>query len=157
LAKRRSSRTAAKPSGLPRQEEILEFLRTATGKVGKREIARAFGIKGAARIELKRVLSAMAATGAIAKERGHIAEPQHLKPVSVLEVAGSDADGELVARPVPWDEAALGPAPRVLVEPGPAGAAPPPRPRRPASANASWPGSRPPGRPAAQAIPIRRG
>jgi ribonuclease R len=121
LAKRRSSRTAAKPSGLPRQEEILEFLRTATGKVGKREIARAFGIKGAARIELKRVLSAMAATGAIAKERGHIAEPQHLKPVSVLEVAGSDADGELVARPVPWDEAALGPAPRVLVEPGPAG------------------------------------
>ena len=38
---------------LPSKQEILDFLATATGEAGKREIARAFGVKGGDRIALK--------------------------------------------------------------------------------------------------------
>ena len=39
----------------PTQEQILDFIRAHPNASGKREIGRAFGIKGNARIELKRV------------------------------------------------------------------------------------------------------
>lgn len=37
----------------PTREEIIEFIDMSPTPVGKREIARAFNIKGAAKIELK--------------------------------------------------------------------------------------------------------
>ena len=45
--KRKEPRPAA---ALPSKEEILEFVRGANGKVGKREIARAFRVKGGDRL-----------------------------------------------------------------------------------------------------------
>ena len=39
---------------LPSKQDIIDFLSTATGNSGKREIARAFGVKGGDRIALKR-------------------------------------------------------------------------------------------------------
>ena len=46
----------ARSHGLPSPDQIVEFLKTADAKVGKREIARAFGVKGADRVELKKIL-----------------------------------------------------------------------------------------------------
>ena len=45
----------ARPA-LPSEAEILEFVAAATGKVGKREIARAFNIRGDQRSALKDLL-----------------------------------------------------------------------------------------------------
>ena len=65
---------------LPGREEILEFLRTAPGKVGKREIARAFGIGGAERIDLKRLLAEMADDGTLAGNRKGLHKKGGLPP-----------------------------------------------------------------------------
>ncbi|MFY9629471.1 MAG: ribonuclease R, partial [Methylocystis sp.] len=72
------------PRRLPSREDILAFLAREKeamrkagggGKIGKREIARAFGIKGADKIELKRLLGELSAQGAIEKRGKSLAKP----------------------------------------------------------------------------------
>jgi ribonuclease R len=99
---------------LPSRQEILDFLSTATGEAGKREIARAFGVKGADRIALKTLLRDMADDGQIAGSRRKLSRPGSLPPVTVLEITVRDADGEFIARPATWDDE-HGPAPRILM------------------------------------------
>jgi len=109
--RKRQSRTEG---GLPGKDEILRYVRSAQGKVGKREIARAFAIKGADRPALKQLLAELAADGALSGNRKELRETGALPPVAVLEIVARDDDGELVAEPAVWDaeEAAR---PRVLV------------------------------------------
>ena len=115
----------AKPRGLPSPEQILEFLRTADAKTGKREIARAFGIKGADRVELKKLLRKMADDGLIASRRKRLSDATGMPPVTVLRITGTDPDGELVGEPAEWMDHGSSP-PRVLIledsrrRPGPA-------------------------------------
>ena len=115
----------AKPRGLPSPEQILEFLRTADAKTGKREIARAFGIKGADRVELKKLLRKMADDGLIASRRKRLSDATGMPPVTVLRITGTDPDGELVGEPAEWADHGSSP-PRVLIledrrrKPGPA-------------------------------------
>ncbi len=45
---------------LPTKQEILDFLESTSVKAGKREIARAFGVKGGDRVALKELLRNMA-------------------------------------------------------------------------------------------------
>jgi ribonuclease R len=104
-----------RPPRLPSEDEIVEFLTTSRGPVGKREIARAFNIRGAARIDLKRLLKSMAEKGALAKSGRRISKSNALPDVAVLEIIGIDRDGELVAVPADWDEATAGPLPRVTL------------------------------------------
>lgn len=99
---------------LPSREEILTFLREQDGKAGKREIARAFNIKGEARTALKRLLAEMSAEGTLSGTRKGLQEPGRLPPVTVLEVTGRDEDGDLIARPAVW-KATDGEPPTVLV------------------------------------------
>lgn len=99
---------------LPSREEILNFLREQEGKAGKREIARAFNIKGEARSALKRLLAEMAADGTLAGSRKELHEKGRLPPVTVLDVTSRDEDGDLIARPVVWRDAD-GEPPVVLV------------------------------------------
>ena len=97
----------AKPTadGLPTKEQILEFLSSAQGKAGKREISRAFGVKGGARVALKRLLTEMADDGALSGNRKSLREKGKLPNVSTLDVTGRDRDGDLVAKPIEWDDA----------------------------------------------------
>jgi ribonuclease R len=113
----------AKPKGalrnktvgkLPSKQEILDFLATATGEAGKREIARAFGVKGGDRIALKELLRNMADDGLIAGSRRKLTRSGVLPPVTVIEIVSRDADGEFIAKPSVWDEE-QGPAPRILM------------------------------------------
>lgn len=92
-----------KSVGLPTREQILEFVSGATGNIGKREIARAFNVKGADRIPLKQMLKAMAEEGVLVKsEKRKLHRAGELPSVTVVEITHRDTDGELVARPVDW-------------------------------------------------------
>ena len=110
----RKPKEARRETGLPSKQQILDYLRTASAKSGKREIARAFGIKGGDRIALKTLLAEMAEEGLLAGNRKSFKERGQLPPVAVLEIVARDKDGELIAEPAVWD-AAEGPRPRALV------------------------------------------
>jgi len=103
------------PRGLPSKDAILEFLKSSTEKVGKREIARAFGIRGDARQDLKRLLAEMSKDGKLAGSRKKgVRKRGTLPPIAVLEVTGRDAQGDLIAKPTVWDTEE-GERPAVLV------------------------------------------
>ncbi len=112
--KPRSSRKTG-PAELPSRDEILNFIRSSPAKTGKREIARAFNLKGEQRIALKNMLRDLAEDGLITKKRKRLRRRAELRPVMVLEVAGTDESGELYAVPLDWEEAIEGPPPRVLM------------------------------------------
>ena len=100
---------------IPSKEELLDWIRENPELAGKREIARAFGIKGADRIELKRLLRELQEEGHVEKRRRQTRPAGALPPVTLLKITGTDPDGELIAEPVSWD--GPGPAPTVLVTP----------------------------------------
>jgi ribonuclease R len=102
------------PPELPTREAILAFVSEQSGKTGKREIARAFGVKGAQRIGLKRMLKEMAGEGLIGTRRKHIHTPGDLPSVTVLSIEGVDDQGEPIGVPVEWNEE-WGSAPRIVV------------------------------------------
>jgi len=90
-------------NGLPSREQILEFVSSATGNIGKREIARAFNVKGADRIPLKQMLKAMAEEGVLVKsEKRKLHRAGELPAVAAIEITHTDPDGELVGRPIDW-------------------------------------------------------
>jgi len=91
-------------STLPSKDQILDWIRDNPNAVGKREIARAFGVKGADRIELKRMLRELQADGLISKpaRKGYI-DAGRLPPVSVLIAGEPDHLGDLFARPQAWE------------------------------------------------------
>ena len=100
---------------LPSEDEIVEYLSAAKGPAGKRDIARAFNIRGAARIDLKRLLKSMAEKGTLAKRGRRVSARTALADVAVLEVTGIDRDGDLIAVPAEWDVPAAGPVPWVVL------------------------------------------
>jgi len=110
----RKPKESGRPAGLPSKQDILDFVRTTGANAGKREIARAFSLKGGDRIALKALLAEMADEGLLRGNRKGFKERGHLPPVAVLEIVARDADGELIAEPAVWD-AAEGQRPRALV------------------------------------------
>jgi ribonuclease R len=109
----KSKQKPARPA-LPSEAQILEFIAASPGKVGKREIARAFDIRGDQRAALKDLLKQMAADGKLERRSRRLDRPGSLPPVAVIEVTGTDSDGELIAEPVEWDSA-NGKPPRILL------------------------------------------
>jgi ribonuclease R len=99
----------------PTKEEILSFIQSSTENIGRREIARAFGIKGGDRIELKRILKELAADGLIGDTRRRMRK-EALPSVSVIVVRKQDRNGDLIATPLHWDEDEDGAPPQVLLD-----------------------------------------
>ena len=98
---------------LPSKAEVQAFISSQPGRVGTREIARAFGLKNAARAELKDMLRDLADDGQIERRRKTLNKPGHIPSVVLAEIIGRDADGELLARPTEWDEDAHGAPPKI--------------------------------------------
>ena len=98
-------------SKVPTKEDILHFIRSATTNIGRREIARAFDIKGSDRIDLKRMLKELAADGLIADPRRGMRK-ETLPKVAVIVVRGQDRNGDLIASPLHWNEDEDGGPPR---------------------------------------------
>ena len=104
-----------KRTKLPSREELLAFIRERTGKVGIREIARAFGAKNADRAALNRTLRELADEGHIDRRRKRLHHAGTLPPVVLADITGRDSDGEFLARPTEWDEEAHGEAPVIHI------------------------------------------
>lgn len=95
----------------PTKEQVLEFVRGHKGPVGKREIARAFNIRGADRARLNGILRDLREDGELDRGKGRrFAKPGTLPNVAVIQVSGLDRDGDPVARPVSWDSETPPPA-----------------------------------------------
>ncbi len=104
-----------KRTALPSREELLTFIREHAGKVGTREIARAFGAKNADRAALNEMLRQLADDGHIEKRRKRLHHAGTLPSVVLADITGRDSDGELLARPTEWDEDAHGSPPVIHV------------------------------------------
>ena len=106
-----------RPSGaLPSPSEIAAFVASSPGKVGAREIARAFGLKGPQKAELKTALRDMQDDGTLARRGRRVRAAGALPPVFPAAIVARDRDGEFVAEPLGWDED--GPAPRIVIQQG---------------------------------------
>jgi ribonuclease R len=102
-----------KPAGLPTSEQILRFIQDSPGAIGKREIAKHFGLHGADKIALKAQLKDMTDEGLVDMAPGR-AFHKHggLPRVTVLRVAAVEGDA-VWAVPDRWEGS--GPAPRLRV------------------------------------------
>ncbi|QFT58343.1 Ribonuclease R [Sulfitobacter sp. THAF37] len=89
-------------SNIPTKAEILDWIEQNPTLTAKRDIAKAFGIKGAARIDLKRQLKELEAEGHLEKRKRSYQDPDRLPPVSVLVISHADKDGDLFAKPMEW-------------------------------------------------------
>ncbi|MEQ8651849.1 MAG: ribonuclease R [Kiloniellales bacterium] len=87
-------------SKLPTRQQLLDYLNDSATPVAKRDLARAFGLRGADRIWLKDQLRALKDEGLLDRHPGKRHTPaDRLPPVTVLEVTGQDEDGETLAKP----------------------------------------------------------
>ncbi|TVR98196.1 MAG: ribonuclease R [Rhodospirillales bacterium] len=115
-----------KKVAFPSRQALLDFIRDSDKRVSKREIARAFHLDADQKVELKRVLKELEAEGAVGRSgKRRYEKPMALPRVAVIEITGTDTDGELLARPQSWEHDA--PPPMIYVAPerrGPAALGP---------------------------------
>src|SRR5436190_5495576 len=101
-------------TGLPGRKQILDFIASSDQPAGKREIARAFGLSGQDKIDLKRLLKDMADEGLIDASPGRAFQQSGGVPkVTVLRVQSVDDSGTAWAVPEQWH--AETPPPRLRV------------------------------------------
>src|SRR3954462_15417104 len=92
-----------RPAGLPSRKQILDFIASSDQPAGKREIARAFGLSGQEKIDLKRLLRDMADEGLIDSSPGRAFHQSGGVPkVTVLRVVEVDDSGQVRAVPEQW-------------------------------------------------------
>ena len=100
--------------GLPSAAEVLAFIERSQGRVGKREIAKEFGVKGSERAGLKALLAGLDQGGSLIGNRKGFRGHSKLPALPTLVVTGRTADGDLIGEPLDWeDEEGL--RPRVLL------------------------------------------
>ncbi|MCB4824459.1 ribonuclease R [Roseicella aerolata] len=115
-----------KPGGpeapLPSKEALRRFLQASPGKVGKTEIARHFGLSSDQRPALRELLKALKAEGSAAPAgRRGVTAPGRLPEMAVIEVTGTDPDGDPIARPLGWKPEEQGRMPVIFMRPERAG------------------------------------
>ena len=118
---RRAAKGASQPKPdqiihgeVPSRDVLLRFIADFPDRASKREIAKAFGLKGEARVELKQALKALQDDGLVQKDRKSLVKPGALPPVTLIDITTRDKDGDLIGRPSEWNED-LGVAPAVLI------------------------------------------
>jgi len=118
----KTPRARSAHTALPTREELLAFLAgkpapngvLPPARVGKRDIARAFGIHGdEARTALKLLLKDLENEGEVRRGRKMLSRQGRLPAMVVADIVERDRDGDLIARPVEWNEE--GEAPRIHV------------------------------------------
>jgi len=110
-------RFPSRSSGVPTRQEVVDFILGADAPVDRREIARAFKVKGVQRRALDALLRELEGEGLVEQGRGRrVASPGTLPEVAVVDITGIDTDGELVGQPAAWQEE--GQAPRVYIAAG---------------------------------------
>jgi ribonuclease R len=101
--------------GLPSRQQILDFIQSSDDPAGKREIARAFGLKGNEKIAIKSLLRDMADEGLIDSAPGRAFHKLGGVPkVTVLRVVDVDDSGRAWAVPERWESEAPPPRLRMM-------------------------------------------
>ncbi len=107
------------PQGMPSAKQVLDFIQSSDIPAGKREIAKAFGLKGQEKIKLKALLKDMAEEGLIDGKKSAFHRMGGVPKVTTLRIVAIE-DGDLIAEPDNWDPEAPGKAPRLIIrEPRP--------------------------------------
>ncbi|MBD0416337.1 ribonuclease R [Oryzicola mucosus] len=83
----------------PSRDDILRYVAENPDRAGKREIIKAFGLKGDDRPWLKDTLRELQDEGLLAGNRKRLTRPGALAHVAVLDIFGRDDEGTLLARP----------------------------------------------------------
>ena len=105
--------------GLPSRRQVLDFIEAADGPAGKREIAKAFGLKGNEKVALKQLLRDMGDEGLIDAGPGRAFHKMGGVPkVTVLRVADVDDAGRAFAVPERWEADGAPPRLRVMERKG---------------------------------------
>jgi ribonuclease R len=94
---------------LPSEADVRAFIANSPGHVGKRDIGRAFGVKGSSKLALKAMLKTLG------PERRHKPTSNGLPPILEIEVTEIDADGDVIAQPLLWNEGRSGAPPKLPV------------------------------------------
>jgi ribonuclease R len=111
---------------MPSRQQVLDFIQSSSIPAGKREIAKAFGLKGQEKIKLKALLKDMAEEGLIDGSKSAFHRMGGVPKVTTLRIVAIE-DGDLIAEPDNWDPEAPSKAPRLIVrEPKMRGAKRPP-------------------------------
>ena len=115
-----SRRPVKPPAPMPSREDVRIFIRESDGRVGKREISRRFGLTVEHRHALRELLQSLTTEGAVAPA-GHrrFTLTGRLPDAMVVQITGTDAGGDAMARPVGWE--GDGRPPIVLMAPEPRG------------------------------------
>jgi ribonuclease R len=104
-----------KQGELPTREQILDFIQSADQAAGKREIAKAFGLKGPDKVALKKLLRDMGDEGLIDAGPGRAFHKMGGVPkVTVLRVVHIDDSGRALAVPERWEGEGEPPRLRVM-------------------------------------------
>ena len=104
MAKPRPPKSNRPARGVPDRDTLLKFLREA-GETDKADIARAFGLKGEERRQLRDMLKTLEAEGKLGKRgRKGFAEAGQAPPVGVADIVERDADGDLYVQLVKGGE-----------------------------------------------------
>jgi ribonuclease R len=113
-AKRKAFVARKRSADLPSRKQILDFIATSNQPAGKREIAKAFGIRGDAKIALKRLLNDMADEGLIETGKARAFNKAGGVPkVTVLRIVEADDSGRIFGQPEQWE--ADTPAPKLRI------------------------------------------
>ncbi len=102
------------PAGLPSRQQVLDFIAQSAEPAGKREIAKAFGLRGTEKIALKALLKDMAEEGLIDGNRTAFHAMGGVPKVTVLRVVEID-EGHVLAIPDSWQPDDASPPPRLRV------------------------------------------
>ena len=114
------STTVKTPRELPSREEIRSFIKDQPGRVGKREIARAFNLDPSKTPELRDLLKTLEREGNLAAAGARrFRTPGTLPEAMIVQITGTDPDGDAIARPVGWS--GDGPPPFIVMAPEPRG------------------------------------
>lgn len=100
---------------IPSRQQILDWVADNPDQSTKRDLAKAFGLKGIERVSLKRLLREMEDEGILARSRRNYRDAGDLPAVTVLALIGPDDQGDLFARPLEWQ--GDGAEPRILFLP----------------------------------------
>ncbi len=99
---------------MPDRQSLLDFMKENPDLSSKRDIIRAFGVKGDDRIILKALLREMSSDGVLEKKGKRLAASGTLPSLAALDIFSRDKDGDLLGKPVEWNEE-FGTPPTVLI------------------------------------------
>lgn len=94
------AKSRQKSEPLPSKAQILEFIQSLPVTPSRRELLRAFRVGAKDRDAFKKRLMEIEAEGSVSTDGQ--AKRDHLPSVSVLEITGTNEDGDVLAAPANW-------------------------------------------------------